>query len=84
MSQAKVDKYKQEKANRKEIMAKEKRQKAITKLCTGGVCAVIAAWIVISIGVVIYDNRPKDTIYVQTTEIEKYLESLDKDASTEK
>ena len=32
MSQAKVDKYKVEKANRKEIIAKEKRQKMIMKI----------------------------------------------------
>ena len=31
MSQAKVDKYKQEKANRKQILAKEKRNRALTK-----------------------------------------------------
>lgn len=37
MSQAKVDKYKEEKKNRKKIMAKEKRQRVaayIARLCS--------------------------------------------------
>ena len=76
MSQAKVDQYKKEKANRKEIMAKEKRQKMLVKIGTGAVLTVLAAWIGISTAAFIYESRPKDKIYVQTTEIDKYLENL--------
>lgn len=83
MSQAKVDKYKQEKANRKEIMAKEKRQKMVTKLCATTILAALAVWIGVSTGVFVYESRPKDKVYVQTTEIDKYLESLYEDESTE-
>ena len=84
MSQAKVDQYKKEKANRKEIMAKEKRQKMVTKICTGVVLVVIAAWVGISSADAIYESRPKDKVYVQTTEIDNYLDSLYAEETTEK
>ena len=48
MSQAKVDQYKKEKANRRETVAKEKRNKKLIKLCTGVVVVVLAAWIGVS------------------------------------
>lgn len=76
MSQAKVDKYKKEKANRKEILAKEKRQKMITKTCVSVVLVVLVAWIGISTADFVYESRPKDKVYVQTAEIDKYLESI--------
>lgn len=84
MSQAKVDQYKKEKANRKEILAKEKRQKAIMKGCAGAVLVVLVAWIGISTADFIYESRPKDKVYVQTTEIDKYLEELYEEETTEK
>ena len=62
MSQAKVDKYKQDKANRKQIIAKEKRQKLITKVCTTSVLVVIGAWVAISLADFVYESRPKDTV----------------------
>ena len=84
MSQAKVDQYKKEKANRKEIIAKEKRQKMLMKICTSVVLVVLVGWIGISTADFVYESRPKEKIYVQTTEIDKYLESLYKEESTEK
>ena len=84
MSQAKVDQYKKEKANRKEIMAKEKRQKMITKICTSAVLIVIGAWIGASTAIFIYESRPKDKIYVNATEIADYLDSLYAEETTEK
>ena len=84
MSQAKVDQYKKEKANRKETMAKEKRQKMIMRICASAVLVVLGAWIGISAVTGIYASRPKDTVYVQTGEIDDYLESLYEEESTEK
>ena len=84
MSQAKVDKYKREKANRKEILAKEKRQKMITKTCVSAVLVVLVGWIGISTVDFIYESRPKDKVYVQTTEIDKYIESLYADETENK
>ena len=44
MSQAKVDRYKEAKKNRKEIVAKEKRQRALTKFVGAIVVVVLVAW----------------------------------------
>ena len=84
MSQAKVDQYKKAKANRKETMAKEKRKKTMMKLCAGAVFTVLLAWVGISTVDFIYDSRPQETIYVQTTEIDNYLDSLYAEESTDK
>ena len=83
MSQEKVDQYKKEKANRKEIMAKEKRQKMIMKICASAILVVLVAWVGISTADFIYQSRPKDKVYVQTTEIDKYLEDLYAEETTE-
>ena len=48
MSQAKVDRYKEEKKNRKKIMAKEKRQTFLTQACLGIIGIAIVAWIGVS------------------------------------
>ena len=76
MSQAKVDQYKKEKANRKETMAKEKRQKMIAKICGGVVAVVILAWVGVSTVDFIQDNRPVETIYCDTSDLDNYLDGL--------
>ncbi len=45
MSQAKVDRYKEEKANRKKIMRKQKAKNAITAACGTIVCIAVVGWI---------------------------------------
>ena len=76
MSQAKVDKYKADKANRKEIMAKEKRQKAVTKACVSVVGVLLVAWVAVSTVYAIYDARPVNTIYTTTASIDDYVNGL--------
>ena len=76
MSQAKVDQYKKEKANRKETMAKEKRNRMISRICWTVVGVVLAAWVGISSVSFVKNNRPVETIYADTTEIDSYLQSL--------
>jgi hypothetical protein len=92
MSQAKVDKYKAEKANRKEIIAKEKRQKMITKIFGSAFGLALIAWIGVSAVFAIYDARPVDKIFVTTADLDDYLnglyeeeteESTDKEDSTD-
>ena len=83
MSQAKVDQYKKEKANRKETLAKEKRQRMLTKICGSVVVLAIVAWMGVSLVTSIYENRPQETVYVNTDEIDTYLESLSAEESTE-
>ena len=76
MSQAKVDQYKKDKANRKETMAKEKKQRVITRICWTVAGVVLAAWIGVSAVHFVQDNRPAETIYVDTAELDGYLNSL--------
>ena len=45
MSQAKVDRYKEEKKNRQQIMQKQKREWMITKICGGVLAALIVVWV---------------------------------------
>lgn len=53
MSQEKVNKYKEEKANRKELIAKQKRQKARNKLIAIVVAVVLSVGAVGAIGLTI-------------------------------
>lgn len=76
MSQAKVDKYKAEKANRKEAVAKERRKRSITKACGVVVGLALAVWIGISAVDFVKESRPVETIYVNTTEVDNYINAL--------
>ncbi len=49
MSQAKVDKYKKEKANRKQIMKREKRMLFLEKMLGVLVCVALVAWVGFSV-----------------------------------
>ena len=49
MSQAKVDRYKEEKKNRAKIMKKEKREENLFKVCGGLLAVAVAAWIGVSV-----------------------------------
>ena len=62
MSQEKVDRYKEQKANRKEIMKKEKRQSTTRKTIAALVAVVCIGWLGYS--VVDWVNRP-DTSQAQ-------------------
>lgn len=76
MSQAKVDKYKAEKANRKETVAKEKRNKMLMKVATGVVFAGLAVWVGFSAVDFVKENRPVETIFAQTGALDDYLNEL--------
>lgn len=45
MSQAKVDRYKEEKANRKKTMKKEKIKSTIAAACGTVVCIAVIGWV---------------------------------------
>lgn len=45
MSQAKVDRYKNEKANRKKNMKKQKAKNAVAAACGTVVCIAVVGWI---------------------------------------
>ncbi len=76
MSQAKVDQYKKEKANRKETIAKDKRNKKITKFCAGVAVGLLAVWIGVSTVAAIKESRPVETIYCETGALDEYINGL--------
>ena len=63
MSQAKVDRYKQEKANRKKIVAKERMKRRIASVVGWVVVLAIVAWAGVS-GYNIYENSRPEQNYV--------------------
>jgi hypothetical protein len=84
MSQAKVDQYKKDKKNRKQIMAKEKREWFLTQAAVGLIGAAIVVWIGFSAYNVI--TAPKDTGAAETVEytidssaLTDYLDTLSED-----
>lgn len=77
MSQEKVNRYKEEKKNRKEMMAKEKRVQKLQTFAGVAVLAVLVGWIGVSAYHVYEANQPLETLYVDITAIDDYMTSLD-------
>lgn len=76
MSQEKVDRYKQEKANRKETLKKEKRNRRIMQIGGGVVALALVVWLGYS--VVDMATRPDTSeVTINTTAIDNYISSLD-------
>lgn len=81
MSQAKVDRYKEEKKNRKKIMAKEKRMRI-----AGYVAGCLVAGCLVAAGIIgwagysgysAYEaNKPMETIYANLDSVTDYMSSL--------
>lgn len=77
MSQEKVERYKKEKANRKELMKKEKRKAMLTKIA----CSIVALALVGWIGFSVYDSVTSapvqgKNITVDMNSIENYMAGL--------
>lgn len=80
MSQEKVARYKEEKANRKELIKKEKRAKMI-RTCVASVLGVaIIGWIGYSAVVRGIESIPRDTVEVDYAAITDYQTELTKEA----
>lgn len=76
MSQEKVDRYKQQKANRKKIMKKEK---AMHILRTSVMCVIAVAligWLGFSAYKVYEDNQPRLEASVDYTAITEYMQEM--------
>lgn len=79
MSQAKVDRYKEEKKNRAKIIKKEKRQWMATKAGLSLVALVLVAWVGVSVynGVTAPDGTvTKQTYTMDTSSLDDYLREL--------
>ena len=76
MSQAKVDRYKEEKKNRKKIMAREKRHRIIGYIAGCIVAVCIVGWAGYSGYRAYENNKPVETIYANLDAINDYMTSL--------
>lgn len=76
MSQEKVTRYKEEKANRKQTMKKQKRATLVRNTIACVVVAAVVGWVGYS-GVAFYlENRPRAEVDVDYTAISDYEELL--------
>lgn len=76
MSQEKVNKYKQDKANRKEIMKKEKMQHMVRRLVVAVCGLALVVWLGYSAYNVYEANQTKETVAVDYDAIMEYQSDL--------
>lgn len=76
MSQEKVDRYKAEKANRKKIMARERRMHLLAVVCGWAVVIGIVGWAGYSAYNIYENSKPMETIYANLDSINDYMQSL--------
>lgn len=76
MSQEKVARYKEEKANRKQIMKKEKRKHFFRKSVVVLVAVAVFGWIGYSAYGVIEGKQPRKTAEVDYSDFQDYLNGL--------
>ena len=69
MSQEKVDRYKEQKKNRKAILAKKKRNVFLTKCGCGLVVVLLAAWLGYSAVDSYYAKPNTETVYPDVPEM---------------
>ena len=77
MSQAKVDAYKEAKANRKEIMKKEKRGKILRTGIASLLVIALLGWVGISLSNNIIEQQKSETVSINYDAITNYLNSLE-------
>ena len=76
MSQAKVDRYKKEKANRKKTMAKQKTEKMIGIICGCAIVVALAGWAGYTGYRAYENNKPAQTYYADVSALADYVSSL--------
>ena len=76
MSQAKVEKYKEQKANRKQTMKKEKLQRIVRNSIAAVVVVAALGWVGYSGVTSIIDNIPREEVKVDYNAISNYESAL--------
>ena len=77
MSQEKVDRYKKERANRKQAVARERRNRYLSRIIIIAVIAAIVVWACFSIRSMIMASQGPTMTYINTEPITDYMNSLD-------
>lgn len=80
MSQEKVERYKKEKANRKQIMKKEKAKAMTARIAGALVCIALIGWIGYSGYTKWEESRPAKTTEITTDALSEYINGLTADA----
>lgn len=82
MSQEKVNRYKEEKANRKEIMKKAKRAEFLRNIVASVVLVAVVGWVGYSGVTYIIKHQPRPEVDVNYTAVADYVESLTAEETT--
>lgn len=82
MSQEKVNKYKEEKANRKEMMKKAKRVSMIRNCIASVVLVAAVGWVGYSGVTYIIKHQPRQETDVNYTAVVDYMDSLIEEEKT--
>lgn len=77
MSQEKVDRYKKEKANRKQNVRKEKLQNVLRKCMVGVVAVLLVGWIGWSAYGMYETKRPKDEVEIDYSAFTNFSQKLE-------
>jgi cytoskeletal protein RodZ len=83
MSQAKVEKYKEAKANRKKTMKKEKMMKILRNSIASVVVVAVVGWIGYSGVTYIIANQPRPQVDVDYTAVSNYETELQAEEKTD-
>lgn len=76
MSQEKVDRYKEQKKNRKAIQAKKKRNALITKVCASLIALALVAWVGFSVADSYQKKQNSGPVTADITALDDYVTSL--------
>ena len=76
MSQEKVDKYKKEKANRKQIKRREKMANLLRKCVVGIVGLILVGWIGYSAYGTYESSKPKEEVQIDYTAVNELQDRL--------
>lgn len=79
MSQEKVDRYKEQKANRKKTMKKAKRAELIRNCIASVVLVAVIGWVGYSGVTYIIKHQPRPEVDVNYTSVADYVEGLNKE-----
>ena len=79
MSQEKVARYKEAKANRKETIKKEKRQKMLRTTVATAICVAVLGWVGYSAVEYYQANKQREAVEVDYSAVNDYLEQLSAD-----
>lgn len=81
MSQEKVERYKKEKVNRKQIIKQQKRKALATKMAVGIIMVAAVGWIGYSAYNMAESNKPETVVDVNLDSINAYLSEVSADVA---